>query len=117
VADQRTLPSAEPSEIGRGSGLLLKADLDKWLDEKRYTKGDRAWLLRVMVAYELAFESGDTWFVPPLLQQSPDDAAMAAAAELAPPHDVLRLTCRYTETLPVGVIGRMIAKSHDLSPR
>lgn len=104
-------------ELANARGLLRKPELRRWLDETRYSAADCAWLLKVMEAHELAFESGGAWFVPPLLSQSPDDNAEAALAALAPSRPALRLICRYSETLPVGVIGRLIAKTHDLSPR
>lgn len=69
-----------------------------------------------MVANEPAYESAGNWIVPPQLQQSLSETAEAVRKELAPPRPALRLICRY-ETLPVGVISRLIAKMHDLSPR
>ena len=105
------------AELARSRGLLHQEDLARWLDKARYSASDCAWLLKVMEAHELAFESEGAWFVPPLLPQSPSDDAQAALSELAPPQRALRLICRYPETLPVGVIGRLIAKTHDLSPR
>lgn len=104
-------------DLAKARGLLKKEDLGRWLDGKRYSEADRSWLLRVMVAHELAFKSEETWFVPPLLQQSPDDDAAAALEGLGQARPALRLICRYPETLPVGVIGRLIAKTHDISPR
>jgi GTPase SAR1 family protein len=104
-------------ELANSKGLLDTKNLGKWLDPQKYPAADRAWLLRVMTAHELAFESSGDWFVPPLLQQSPDKDAEAALQSLSPPRPALRLICRYRETLPVGAIGRMIAKSHHRSPR
>lgn len=103
-------------ELANAQGLIRHGDLGRWLDRARYTASDCAWLLKVMEAHELAFESGSDWIVPPQLQQSPSEAAEAVRKELAPPRPALRLICRY-ETLPVGVISRLIAKTHDLSPR
>lgn len=103
-------------ELANAQGLIHHGDLGRWLDPARYSASDCAWLLKVMEAHELAFESGSDWIVPPQLQQSPSEVAEAVWKELAPPRPALRLICRY-ETLPVGVISRLIAKTHDLSPR
>lgn len=103
-------------ELKTQRGLLHPRDLRRWLDAAKYKTGDHDWLLHLMERNELAFQSDGQWYVPPLLEESAPDDVAAKVSAFDPPASALRLYLRYKKTLPEGIIGRFIVRTHRLSP-
>ncbi|MBX7208122.1 MAG: TIR domain-containing protein [Verrucomicrobiaceae bacterium] len=104
------------AELKTQRGLLHPHDLRRWLDMNKYRPSDHEWLLELMERNELAFQSDSQWYVPPLLEESASDEVAAKARAFDLPADALRLHLRYKKTLPEGIIGRFIVRTHRLSP-
>lgn len=97
-------------ETNNSGGILTMDDMDSILPPDRYPRESHGWLLELMEAFELLFESGDgKYLVPSRLPKEIPDWALDQRWLSA---DTLRVELRY-DILPEGVMSRYIVRNHS----